>query len=442
MKPRYILITAVLFFASNPVLAQDADTLDINDAIRIGLQNNYAIQIARNNAEISENNDALGNAGFLPTVTADGSLTQRVQDSRTEFAPGTIPNRNDEGAETTVTNYGVDAAWTIFDGLTMFATADRLDTQADIGNLEAQLQVEQTLADIISTYFQVVGQQQAYRVLENTLEVSQERIRIAETKLDLGSGSEYDLLQARSDYNADRASLIRSGTGLKQAKVLVNQILANTVDMDFDVQGDIVLAEMLELQSLLTDALAQNSELVISRLNERVAEAQIREITGEWFPQISLGGGYRYNKTEASQGFSELNETKGFSYGLTARINLFDGLNKNRRRQNAQIELKNEQLRQEQQKLLITAQIRQIYEQYSDALALIDLEVENLQYTEQTLDIALERFRLGTISSVELREAQLSLLNAENRLISAQIEAKTAETELLRLSGRLIRQTE
>lgn len=442
MTLRFISLTAVLIFGWNAVSAQQADTLDINEAIQIGLENNFSIQIARNNAAISENNNSLGNAGFLPTVTADGSITQRVQDSRTEFAPGTIPNRNDEGAETTVTNYGVDATWTVFDGLTMFATADRLDTQADISNLQAQLQVEQTLADIISTYFQVVGQQQAYGVLENTLEVSQERIRIAETKLDLGSGSEYDLLQARADFNADRASLIRSGTGLKQAKVLVNQILANSVDLDFDVQANIELAEVLSLQSLLTDALAQNSELMISRLNERVAEAEIREITGEWFPQISLGGGYRYNKTEASQGFSELNETKGFSYGITARVNLFNGLNKNRRRQNAQIELKNEQLRQEEQELLITAQIRQIYEQYSDALSLIELEQENLQYTEQSLDIALERFRLGTINSVELREAQLSLLNAENRLISAQIEAKTAETELLRLSGRLISQGE
>jgi outer membrane protein TolC len=438
MMKRTLWMTALLLVISYSTQAQQQDTLDINQAIRMGLENNFSIRIAENNARIAENNNSIGNAGFLPTVTADASLNKRVQDNTTNYSSDALPDRNDEGVETTVTNYGVDATWTVFDGLTMFATADRLDFQADISQLQAQMEIEQVLADIISTYFQVVGQQQAYHVLENTLEVSQERIRIAETKLDLGSGSEYDLLQARADFNADRAALIRAGTGLKQAKVLINQILANSVDLNFDVQANIELSNPLELQSLLESAITQNSQLTISRLNESVAEAEIREITGEWFPQISLGGGYRYNKTESSVGFSEFNETEGFNYGVTARINLFDGMNKSRRRQNAQIELKNEQLRLEEQELFVSAQIRQIYEQYSDALELIALEQENLQYTQQSLDIALERFRLGTINSVELREAQLSLLNAENRLISAQIEAKAAETELLRLSGRMM----
>ena len=420
--------------------AQQADTLDIEEAIRIGLEENYAIRIARNNAEISSNNNSLGNAGFLPTITADGAISQRVQDSETQYSSVAIPDRNDEGAKTTTYSYGLNANWTIFDGMTMFAFADRLGFEAEISEIEAQLQVEQTLADIISTYFRVVALQQANKVLENTLEVSLERIRIAETKLDIGSGSEYDLLQARADYNADRASLIRSGTGLKQAKILINQILADTLQPTFDVQDNIELSGELELSSLLEDAIAQNGDLTISRLNESVAEATIKEITGEWFPQIALGGGYGYNRTESSAGFSSFSETTGFNYGLTARINLFD-FNKKRRRQNAQIELKNEQLRLEEQELLISSSVMQIFEQYADALELIEVETESLEYTQQSLEIALERFRLGTINSVELREAQLSLLNAENGLIIAQIEAKTAETELLRLSGRLLRAT-
>lgn len=428
-----VFLVLIAFYNTN---AQD--TLNIDQAIRIGLENNFSIRIARNNTEISENNNTLGNAGFLPTITADANLNQRIQDNKTNFSSPTIPDRNDIGAKTTVYGYGIDAEWTIFDGLTMFATSDRLEFEANISKLEAQLQVEQVLSDIIVTYFQLVGQQKANRVLENTVEISQERIRIAETKKDLGSGSEYDLLQARADFNEDRAALLRSGTGLKQAKILINQILADSVTINFDVQSSIELSDPLELQSLLEDAVSQNGELTIARLNESVAKTEIKEIMGEWFPQISLGGGYRYNKTEASIGFTDFNETVGFNYGITARINLFDGFNKNRRRENAKIEFKNDQLRLQEMELVVMAQVQQIYEQYADALQLIQLEEENLQYTVQSLDIALERFRLGTINSVELREAQSSLLNAENRLISAQIEAKTAETELLRMSGRLI----
>lgn len=438
-----VILLVLLMMGLTPYAkAQRVDTLRIEEAIRQGLEKNFAVRIARNNARIASNNNSPGNAGFLPVITADGSINKRVEDNVTDYSTPSIPDRNDEGAETTVYNYGVDATWTIFDGLTMFATSDRLSLEEDIGELEARLQIEQLLADLITGYYQIVGQQQAYEVLQNTLEVSGERIRIAETKRDLGSGSEYDLLQARADFNADRAALIRSRTSLKQIKILVNQILSDSSFTDFNVQADIEIGARLELESLLKDALNENKALSIARLNTEVAEAEIREIRGTWFPQIVLNGGYGYNRNESTTGFADFSETSGFSFGATARINLFNGFNKNRRLQNAQIELKNEQLRFEELRLKIRAEVQQVYEQYIDALELIDLEQENLQYTQQSLDIALERFRLGTISSVELREAQLSLVNAENRLISAQIEAKRAETELLRLSGRLLRRAE
>lgn len=442
MKPKYFLLLFVVMGlqAQNNVIAQD--TLRIDQAISLGLNSNFSIQISSNNAQIAANNSTRGNAGFLPTVTADGSLTERVEDNVSSYSTTAIPDRNDKNAKTTIYNYGVDGAWTIFDGLSMFASFDRLSMEAGIGELEAQMQVERVLADIIITYYQIAGQQKADQVLRNTLEISQERIHIAETKKDLGSGSEYDLLQAKADLNADRAALIRSGTGLRQAKILVNQILGDAVERSFAVSSDIILAEPLRLEGLINDALKQNKDLNIARLSSSAAEAEIREITGEWFPQISLSGGYGFNRTESTTGFADFSESKGFRYGVTARINLFDGFDKSRRRQNARIALKNEELRQQELQLTITSQIRQIYSQYEDALALIELERENLKYSRQTVDIALERFRLGTINSVELREAQQSLLNAENRLIAAQIEAKTAETTLLRLSGRLLSRTE
>lgn len=427
-----------LLVALCPLIVQAQDTLNVDEAIQRALENNFAIRIAQNNADVAVNNNTLGNAGFLPVVNATGNYTHRVQNTVTDFANENIADINNSGVTNTVYAYGVDASWTIFDGLTMFATSDRLQSQMDISEEQAQLQIEQVLATIISTYFQLVGQQQAYRVLENTVDVSQERIRIAETKLDLGSGSEYDLLQARADFNADRAALIRANTGLKQAKILVNQILVEEVNLDFNVQDNIELSGQLQVEQLEEEALLQNKELSISRLNEEVASAEIREITGEWFPQISVNGGYGYTRNEASVGFTQFSENKGFTFGVSASMNLFNGFNKRRRRQNAQIELKNEQLRLEELELTVQAQVRQVYEQYADALDLMKLENENLQYTQQSLDIALERFRLGTINSVELREAQLSLLNAENRLIASQIEAKTAEIELLRLSGRLL----
>ncbi|MDZ7756406.1 TolC family protein [Rhodohalobacter sp.] len=438
---KLVFVCSLLLFTglSNQTKAQVI--LELEDAVRIGLENNFSIRIVENQARISENNNSLGNAGFLPVISADGSVNERVQDNVTVYGNPNITDRNDEGAVTTVYDYGVNATWRIFDGLTMFATLDRLSSEMDISEAESQLQVENVLADIITGYYQIAGQQKAAEVLENTVEISEERIRIAETKRDLGSGSEYELLLARADYNTDRTALIRANTNLNQLKVILTSVLADSVTVEFSVQPEIELAERLVYQDLLNEALEQNQELKIARLNEQVAKAEIREIRGDWMPNVDVSGGYGYSRTEASSGFSEFSETKGWRYGVSASINLFDGFNKNRRMQNAQIRLKNQSLSKQDLQLRITAEISRIYAQYTDALDLIDLEQENLEINNETVSIALERFELGTINSLELREAQQSLLNAENRLIEAEIAAKSAETELLRLSGRLLQKS-
>lgn len=444
-----IILTIFLLCGISPILSAQsepessvADTLQIDQVIMKGLENNFAIRIRKNEQVIAENNNTIGNAGLLPVLDLTGSYTERIEDNVTSFSSNTIPNIDNSGVVTTNINYGISASWTIFDGLTQYATLDRLSVSEDISRTEAQIQVEQSLSDLITIYYQIVGTQKAYNVLRNTVDISEERIRIAETRLDLGSGSEYDLLQARADLNADRAALTRASTTLKRAKLDLRRLTADSSAANFDVTGDIVLEEPLSLQSLLNDARRQNRDLSVNRLNRSRAKAELNELRGNWFPQIDVSGGYSYNRNEASVGFTEFSETSGFNYGVTARLNLFNGFNRNRETQNARITLKNEELRIEELQLEIDNQIRQIYTQYSDALSLIQLEQENLQYAERSLDIALERFRLGTINSVELREVQQTLLDAENRLISAQIEAKSAETELLRLSGRLLSRQE
>ncbi|MFP8488896.1 TolC family protein [Gracilimonas sp. Q87] len=438
---KLIFVFSLVIFTGLSSQTNGQVILELEDAVRVGLENNFSIRIVENQVRLSENNNSIGNAGFLPVISATGSINERVQDNVTVYGNPNITDRNDEGAVTTVYDYGVNATWRIFDGLTMFATLDRLSSEMNISEAELQLQVENVLADIITGYYQITGQQKAAEVLGNTVEISEERIRIAETKRDLGSGSEYELLLARADYNTDRTALIRANTNLNQFKVVLTSILGDSVSVEFSVQPEIELADRLVYQELLGDALKQNQELKIARLNEQVVKAEIREIRGDWMPNVDLSGGYGYSRTEASSGFSEFSETKGWRYGVSASVNLFDGFNKNRRMQNARIRLKNQELSKQDLRLRITAEISRIYAQYTDALDLIDLEEENLEINNETVSIALERFELGTINSIELREAQQSLLNAENRLIEAEIAAKSAETELLRLSGRLLQKS-
>jgi len=434
MQKRFLTLTIfVLLLLSSNVLAQQTITLE--EAVQIGLENNYGLQISRNLQKQAENNLSLGNAGFLPMVDLTGSRTESIEDSEFRSADGT--GSTNEGARSTNTNASLNLNWTVFDGLTSFARYDRLGLLKEISDEQLRFDMEFMVSQIALSFFNVIRINEQMKVLENNIEVSLERIEIEETKVDLGSGSEYDLLQARSDLNADRAAFIRERNRLNEAKITLNELLSRDPRTDFDVTTEIDVNRFLPEEELFERLMKENAELAIARFENEVSQLEIREVQGERYPQISLTSGYSFNRSENDGGFFQFNETTGFSVGITARVNIFNGFNLNRRVQNAQIRKKNAELSLEAQKLRLESDFQAIFRTYQNSIELVDLEEDNLANAEETLDIALERFRLGSISSLEFREAQRTFLAAENRLINAKFEAKVAETELLQLTGEL-----
>lgn len=426
-----IFFTAILLI---PALGQSQQVMTLDEAIDIAVENNFNIELSRNRLNVAENNRSLGNAGFLPTLDLTGSRVERVEDS--EFEAGG-DRETTTGARSSTTNASLNFEWTLFDGLQMFSEFDRLDELKNIADREMKLEAEFLVADVILTYFDIVRIKEQIRVLQNTVDVSTERIEIEETKFDLGSGSEVELLQARSDLNADRAALLRERNTLDGIKFRLNELLSRDPSTEFSVTEVIPLNRDINRDVLYTQLMNDNSELELARMQQRIADLETRKIRGERFPEISFTSGYSFNRNRNDGGFVRFNETTGFSVGVTARVSIFDGFNTNRRVENAKINQKSSDLQLEQSKIRLETRFFTLFSTYQNNLELVDLEQENLQNAEQTLDVALERFRLGSISSLELREAQRSFLTAENRLIEAKFEAKIAETELFQLSGDL-----
>jgi len=428
----YTVLLILSFMIPSQAIAQQVLTLD--EAVAIGLENNYGIMISRNSVEQAENNLSLGNAGFLPVVDATASRTERIEDS--EFQAGG-ESRITEGAESNNTNAAINLDWTLFDGLRMFSSYNRLGEIRDLSELQLDLNQEFLVANISFTYFNIIRISEQLNILQNNIEVTEERIEIEETKVDLGSGSEYDLLQARSDLSEDRAAYIRETNSLTEAKINLNELLGRRPSEEFDVVSEISVNRSLVKKQLYENLIEQNTELAIAKAQEDITELELREVQGERYPEISFSSGYSFNRNESGGGFFSFNETTGFSYGITARVPIFNGFNINRRIQNAKIDQKNAEISRQQERLRIESNFESAFRAYANAIELVDLEDENYQNAEETLDIALERFRLGSISSLEFREAQTTFLQAENRLINAKYEAKIAETELLQLSGNI-----
>lgn len=435
MRVLNILLLLFLFNTVNmQVFAQEA--LSLEDAVKIALKNNYSISIARNESKIAENNSNIGNAGFLPSIDASGSYIKSNNDTKQEYFDGRTVDRN--GAKSTNLTAGVDLNWTIFDGLGMFANLDMYKELNRIGEDNFRAEVEVNLADVIETYYNLIREKQVLVVLNQAIGISEERVRIAESKKDVGTGSKFDLRQAQVDLNEDRSNLLREELTYEQLKVNLNQLMGRDVNTDFNVADTIIVNSNLNLDDLKNRTAEKNTTLQIAKKNLNLSEINLRLARAELFPRISLVGGYDYTKSESEAGFIKSNNNYSLSYGISANLNLFNGLNTRRKIENAAIGIENSQLNYDRVKTGVEADLLNTYKKYLNSLQLVKLEEENLKVALESVDIALEKLKLGNITPLEFRETQRKLIDAKSRLVSAQYDAKSAETELLRISGQLI----
>jgi outer membrane protein len=424
-----------LFIVS--VVTFPQDILTPREAVRIALQNNYSIRIARNNLEIAENNSSLGTAGFLPNISADGSYIRSNSSVRQEFFDGTIIDRDNTDSENL--NAAVTLNWVIFDGLRMFASLDRFKQLRNMGEIELKNELELSVSDIYSAYYNIVRLQKILKLLEYNISISEERLRIEKDKKEVGSGSGFDLRRAEVDLNEDRVSFLREELRLVQTKLLLLNLLGLESNTEYAVIDTIPLVTEFEYPELseLTDE--NNSALQLAVLRRNLSELDADIARSDLFPNLSLTAGYNFLRSESEAGNLRTNHSNGYSYGVRASWNIFNGFNTRRNIQNAAILIENNNILYEQTASRVRSDLLNFFRVFENSMQQIRLELQNLQSAEENVDIALERLKLGNISPLEFREAQINLLNAQNRLVSSQVDAKIAETELLRLSGMLVR---
>ncbi|PEN13480.1 hypothetical protein CRI94_09175 [Longibacter salinarum] len=443
--PLRFCVTLLLLCATSvmqPVAAQvssteesPADTLTLEAAVQEALEANYDVQVARTDAAIAENNVTLGNAGYLPRASASGQASQSIANSTVEFGGS---QQTDSGVVSTNYNAGAEARWTLFDGFRRGATYDRLQAERSQQQAATREQVELVVADVVVVYSDVARLQQQVDVFEEAVSISEERLRIAQLRKDLGSASDLEVRQAVVDLNTDRADRLRIRADLTAARSRLARLLGRTAPDGPPVSSDVALDPNLQEARLRDIAQSQSPALRQAEQAVAVAREEVAEERSDWFPSLDLFGGYSYARTENGAGAFQFNEASQFEYGASLAFTIFDGFERERRVENAELRVQAAKYRQSDAEARLAAEITGAFEQYRNRLAVVELEQENVTAASANVDIALERFRLGTITSVELREVQQQRIRAESRLLDARFEAKQAEIELLRLSGQLV----
>ncbi len=430
-----ISLLGLILFGLNTVSAQQVLTL--NDALKIALENNYAIQVAKNDAELSKNNNRIGAAGMLPVVTGTINQDNQVVDTRQKFLSGAENNR--DGAKSDNLNANIELGWTIFDGLKMFATKNKLEELQKIGELKMQSNIEQTFMRVTKAYYDVLLSKQQLKSTEDAVANSEQRLKLTTDKYNAGKSAKTEMLKAQVDLNTDKAALMRQTNNYQNAQTNLNQLLGRDLNIKFAVEEKIAEPKKYTLDELMNKVSGQNTSLTIAKKNQQISMLNVSEIKAERLPTIQLKGGYNYLRQQSEAGFLQSSQNNGFHYGAGLSINIFNGFDVNKRLQNARLNLKSNELIYKDSLTRLQNQLQQSFNNYVLSTQLITFEKENVKVAQENFDIANEQFKVGVITSIELRDAQLNLLNNQIRLLNAQYDAQINETELLRLTGELVK---
>jgi outer membrane protein len=433
MKPFNFVLCLLVLLYLKPAQAQTK--LSLQEAISIALQNNYDIKLINNNLQIAKNNVNPGNAGFLPGLQGSFGTTGSKQNTVQTSSTGV--EKVADGVRNTSTNYGVALDWTIFDGFKMFATYDKLKELQKQGEVNAKATILTTIANVISTYYNVARQQRLVAATDSTLDISRFRLEIANNKLQLGKGSKLDVLAATVDYNADTSAYLQQKNQLQNVVVMLNQVMARDLNTPVLVHEDIDIHKTFVFSELQEQTLQLNPDLQNAMISKKIAELSLKEVKGQRYPVVGVNSGYEFSRSANPTGFNQKFRGQGVTYGLTASMNIFNGFLQRQNERNAKVQVASSQLSIEKTKQDVQAQLLTAFQNHQANLDLLKVETNNVEIARQNLGITLDKYRLGSIAPLELREAQRNSIQAIIRFLDAQYQAKLTEISLKEISGTL-----
>ncbi len=434
---KYINYCLILLFVAGLVSAQETTLLTKEEAVAETLQNNFGITIASNNLLIAENNKSILNSGFLPSLTGNAGANYNIEDQEVTFQDGRT--NVVDGAETTRYNASLNFNYTLFDGLGRWYDYKRLKEQYNLSELQVRETIENTLLQLFTVYYEVARITENVTVLEETFQNTKDRLTRAEFGFEYGQNNKLDVLNAEVDIVTDSINLMNSRQQLQNTKRDLSVVLNTNLERNFKVDTTVVFTDSLVLENFLQEADTNNVRLLQAEKNIKISDFNYRASKSVYLPTVGLTGSYGWNEGQfPSTSFASSNNTVGFAAGVSLSWSLFDGGRGITGVKNAKVEYANQELFRSQIVSEVKRDIANAKGDYENRYAIYQLQEKNVNTARNNYERSNERYKLGQITSLELRQAQINLLNAQTNKNLAKYQAKLAELQLLQLTGQLL----
>ena len=431
---RILCITAALALSTG----MQAQIMTLKECLETGINESYQIKLVNISEEKAANNDSWLYAGGSPTVSASGSYSGSVSSNDATLAAdgSTVSNRN---VLDHTLSAQIRADWTLFDGFSIQATRDRLNELHKQGAIQTRVTIEDYIANLTTEYYNLVRQTIHLKNLEYATALSKERLRITSERYDMGGDSRLDMQQAQVYFNSDSAKSLKQHESVASANIRINRLMSNQDLRSVHVAADtaINLLAGLEYESLYEDMMRTNSSLLRAESNRTIAQLDRRTVQARNYPYLKVNASYGLSHNIYGNSTYTDRTNWGPSFGATMGINLVTGKQRTQER-NARLDELTADITIDQLELQLRANLDDFWQAYQNNLMLLELQEQNLKTARETMEIAQERYLLGNLSGIEMREAQKSLLDAEESLLQVQYDTKICEISLLQISGRIM----
>lgn len=417
-----------------PLLGVAQTTITLKSAIDTTLSNSFDIQIAGNNFEASKINNTFGVAGGLPSVNINVSDNQSIINVNQELNTGvkiTKPSASGNTFNSTVT-----VGMVLFNGLKIRATKGRLGYLQQQGELQLNIQIQNSIATVMAKYYDIIRQQEYLKIIKNSLDVSQQKLDIVTERKNVGMANDADYLQALIDVTTAEQNLRSQQLVVEQAKTDLLQIMSQKEFYPFTVNDSIVIDRSLQLNTI-TSYLSKNPQYLSAEQQIRINEQVVKEVAALRYPTLRFNTGYNVNRTQNSAGLTLLNQSYGPSAGLTMLIPIYNGNAYKVQKEVAEFNLDNAKLQQESLLNTLTAGAVKTYQSYSTTLQQLDAQKNTIDLSRKLINVVLQRFQVNQATILDVKAAQASYENTGYQLINLNYAAKIAEIELKRLTYQL-----
>jgi len=417
-----------------PYIGRSQQLLTIQHAIDTALLNNFDIRIARNEVDIARKNNAYGMAGGLPFILANAGDNTSITTINQEKSDGTSTKIANQGQNSV--NAGVSAGMTLFNGFKILATKERLNRLQNLSEIQLNQQIQKTIADIMITYYDIIRQQNYLKIIQSSLDVSNQKLEIVNVKKNVGMADAVAILQAQTDVNSAEQMLELQKLAVEQNKSDLLLLISSKAGNPFSVNDTIVVDPSLQLDSILR-YIVRNPQYLSAEQQILINQQLVKEVSAQRYPSVKLNAGYDFYQANLSKGAISMNQNFGPTAGISMQVPIFNGNIYKTQKDIAIIRVDNSKLEKDHLLNSLTTQATKLYRSYATTLQQIELQRRNFNMTKDLVDVVMQKFNVSQATILDVKAAQNSFETSAYLLVNLLYSAKVVEIELKQLTYSL-----